>query len=81
MSEFCITNWEYVTFNLHWTIYTPGAEATVWFWINKKKKGHASNNKPERQWLSNDNLDLNFNNKFLNMISNDKIQGVFVDSN
>ena len=33
------------------------------------------------QRLSNDNLDLKFNNESLNMISNDKILGVFVDNN
>ena len=31
--------------------------------------------------LSNDNLDLKFNNETLNMISNDKILGVFVANN
>ena len=35
----------------------------------------------KRQRLSNDNLDLKFNNETLNMISNDKILGVFVDNN
>ena len=38
-----------------------------------------SNQKRER--LPNDNLDLKFNNESLNMISNDKILGVFVDNN
>ena len=35
----------------------------------------------KRQRLNNDNLDLNFNNESLNMVSNDKILGVFVDNN
>ena len=35
----------------------------------------------KRQRLSNDQLDLNFNNESLNIISNDKILGVFVDNN
>ena len=35
----------------------------------------------KRQRLSNDNIDLKFNNETLNMISNDKILGVFVDNN
>ena len=35
----------------------------------------------KRQRLSNDNLNLNINNNALNMISNDKILGVFVDDN
>ena len=35
----------------------------------------------KRQRLPNDNLDLKFNNESLNMISNDKILGVFVDNN
>ena len=37
--------------------------------------------KQKRQRLSNDNLDLNFNNETLNMISNDKILDVSVDNN
>ena len=35
----------------------------------------------KRQRLPSDNLDLKFNNESLNMISNDKILGVFVDNN
>ena len=35
----------------------------------------------KRQRLTNDNLDLKFNNESLNMISHDKILGVYVDSN
>ena len=35
----------------------------------------------KRQRLPNDNLDLKFNNESLNVISNDKILGMFVDSN
>ena len=35
----------------------------------------------KQQRLSNDNLNLNINNNTLNMISNDKILGVFVDDN
>ena len=35
----------------------------------------------KQQRLSNDNLDLKFNNETLDMISNDKILGVFVDNN
>ena len=37
--------------------------------------------KQKRQGLNTDNLDLNFNNESLNMISNDKILGVYVDNN
>ena len=32
-------------------------------------------------WLNNDYLNLKCNNEFLNMISSDKILGVFVDNN
>ena len=35
----------------------------------------------KRQRLNNDHLALNFNNESLNIISNDKILGVFVDNN
>ena len=35
----------------------------------------------KRQRLQNENLDLKFNNKSLNMISNDKILGIYVDNN
>ena len=35
----------------------------------------------KRQRLTNDNLDLMFNNESLNMIPNDKILGLFVDNN
>ena len=35
----------------------------------------------KRQRLNNDHLDLNFNNESLNIISNDKILGIFVDNN
>ena len=35
----------------------------------------------KRQGLHNENLDLRFNNESLNMISNDKILGIYVDNN
>ena len=35
----------------------------------------------KRQRLTNDHLDLTYNKESLNMISNDKILGVFVDNN
>ena len=35
----------------------------------------------KRQRLNNDNLDLNFNNEPLTMITNEKILGVYVDNN
>ena len=35
----------------------------------------------KRQRLHNENLDLKFNNESLNMISNDKILGIYVDNN
>ena len=35
----------------------------------------------KRARLNNDKFDLKFNNEYLNMISNDKILGVFVDNN
>ena len=35
----------------------------------------------KRQRLQNENIDLKFNNESLNMISNDKILGVYVDNN
>ena len=35
----------------------------------------------KRQGVHNENLDLRFNNESLNMISNDKILGIYVDNN
>ena len=47
--------------------------------IHNSSKAKVTTNQ-KRQRLQNGNLDLKFNNKSLNMISNDKILGIYVDN-